>query len=143
MPFRKRSTGTDRSAALRKVSLFDDLSDAELHRVAELGEEVWAEPGAVLIDQGKVGQECFVIIEGDVGVYIGTDQVATLHAGDMVGEMALIDHRPRNATVTASTPLQLLSFDTKRFRTLLDELPSAAEKVDALLHERARANESS
>ncbi len=136
MPFRKKAA-EDRGATLRKVAFFDGLDDHELERVAQLAEEVWAEPGAVLIDQGKPGQECFVIVEGEVGVFRGLEKVATLRAGDMVGENALIAHSPRNATVTAMTPLQLLSFDTAAFRRLLDEMPKAAEKVDALLRERA------
>ena len=56
------------------------------------------------------------------------DHVATLGPGSMVGEMALIDHRPRSATVLSQTPMRLPSFDTKSFRTLLDEMPKARER---------------
>jgi CRP-like cAMP-binding protein len=137
MAFRNKRGGEGRGAALRKVAFFEGFSDPDLDRVAELAEEVWAEPGAVLMDQGKPGTECFVIVDGEVGVFKGLQKVATLKAGDMVGEMALIGHGPRNATVTAMTPTQLLSFDTDKFRTLLDEMPQAAEQVDGLLKARA------
>ncbi len=52
--------------------------------------------------------------------------------------MALIDHRPRVATVRALTPMKLLAFDAERFRRLLDEMPKAQVKVMELLVERLR-----
>jgi CRP-like cAMP-binding protein len=93
------------------------------------------------MDQGRPGQECFVILDGTASVFIGGDHVATLEAGSMVGEMALIDHRPRSATVVAETPMTLLAFDTGAFRALLDELPKASQRVMSLLNARAQANE--
>jgi CRP-like cAMP-binding protein len=58
----------------------------------------------------------------------------------MVGEMALVDHRPRSATVVAETPMRLLGFDTKAFRSLLDEMPKASQRVMSLLNARAQEN---
>jgi CRP/FNR family cyclic AMP-dependent transcriptional regulator len=56
----------------------------------------------------------------------------------MVGEMALIDHRPRTATVRATTDMRLLAFDATRFRRLLDEMPKAQVRVMEQLVERLR-----
>src|SRR4051794_5910359 len=117
MPFRKKSKhGAERLAG---IDLFEGLGPAELDEVAELVEEVDAEVGAVLTEQGKPGQECYVIVSGEASVDVGLDRVATLGAGDLVGEMALIDNQPRSATVRAVTPMKLLSLDADRFRTLL------------------------
>ena len=56
----------------------------------------------------------------------------------MVGEMALVDHRPRRASVIADTDMRLLRFDARHFRQLLDEMPKASERVMRLLTERLK-----
>ncbi len=68
------------------------------------------------------------------------EYVASVGAGTMVGEMALLEHRPRNATVIAETPMVLVSFGTKEFRTILDDNPDLRERVHALLVARERDN---
>ncbi len=125
---------------LHKASFFEGFTDDELARVAQLAEEVVAEKGAVLIDQGRVGLECYVILEGHAGVYVGDEHVATNGPGSMIGEMALIEHRPRNATVIAETEMTLIAFDTKAFKTLLEEMPLAHDRVMALLASRMKQN---
>jgi CRP/FNR family transcriptional regulator, cyclic AMP receptor protein len=125
---------------LNKVSLFEGFSSDELARVASLAEEVIAEKGAVLIDQGRVGLECYVILEGQAGVYASGEHVATNGPGSMIGEMALVEHRPRNATVIAETEMRLIAFDTKAFKTLLEEMPLAHDRVMALLASRIKQN---
>lgn len=121
---------------LAGVAFFDGFSDDELVRVAQLGSEVDAAAGTVVMDQGDPGTECFVLVSGTASVYVRGEHVASMGPGSMVGEMALVDHRPRTATVVADTDLQLLRFDSKAFRTLLDEMPTASERVLTLLAER-------
>ena len=126
---------------LRHIALFATMTEAELTRVAALGEPVDAEPGAVLIDQGDVGVECFLVLEGEAGIFTGGEHVATIGPSAVVGEMALIGHKPRNATVTAQTPMRLLAFNISSFKTLLDEMPVAQKYIYDRLE--ARAKESS
>jgi CRP-like cAMP-binding protein len=123
---------------LAEVSFFDGFTREQLRRVAALSSEAEVPAGTVIIDQGDAGTECFVIVEGVASVYVANDHVATLHSGSMAGEMALVDHRPRTATVVADTPLKLLRFDARQFRTLLDEMPKASERVMTLLTARLR-----
>jgi CRP-like cAMP-binding protein len=125
---------------LRGVSFFDGFSDDELTRVANLAVDVEAEMGALLIDQGRVGQECYVILDGMAGVFVGDEHVATLESGSMVGEMALVEHRPRNASVVAETPMKLIGFDTKAFKQLLEEMPKAHDRVMEVLSVRMKQN---
>ena len=128
----------DLVSMLGGVAFFDGFSPDELHRVAELAEEMSADEGALLIDQGRVGQECYVIAEGEAGVLAGDELIATLGPGSIVGESALIEHRPRNASVVATTPMQLIVFDTAAFKTLLSEMPKVHDRVMATLAERYR-----
>jgi CRP/FNR family transcriptional regulator, cyclic AMP receptor protein len=124
---------------LAGVTFFDGFTTEELERVAELAREVDAEVGAELTEQGRVGDVCYVIVEGTAGVYVRGEHIASLHEGSMVGEMALIGHQPRNATVVAETPMVLAAFDSKAFRKLLEEMPKANERVMALLNARMRS----
>ena len=100
---RKKAVGG--AEKLRGVAFFDAFTDEELQRVADLADDVEAETGALLVDQGRVGQECYVILEGQAGVYANGEHIATVGPGMMVGEMALVEHRPRNASVVAETPI--------------------------------------
>lgn len=127
---------------LANVAFFEGFASDELHRVGELAEEVEAEAGAELIGQGRPGQEAFVIVEGTAGVFIGGNKVNELGAGEIVGEMSLIDHSPRTADVRAITAMKLLSFDSKHFRRLLDEMPEAMIRVMERIIERRKANQS-
>jgi CRP/FNR family cyclic AMP-dependent transcriptional regulator len=123
---------------LRGATFFDGFTTEELERVAALAQPTVAEEGALLIDQGRVGLECYVILRGQAGIFVGGEHIASLGPGSMVGEMALIEHRPRNASVVAETAMRLLVFDTRAFKQLLEELPKAHDRVIALLLARMR-----
>lgn len=137
MPFHKGEAAAT-ADDLRHIALFANLANADLARIAQLGQPVDAEPGAVLIDQGDVGLECFLVLEGEAGITSGGQHVATIGTGSIVGEMALLGHKPRNASVVAQTPMRLLSFNIDHFKRLLDDLPQARKHVFDLLESRAR-----
>lgn len=138
--FGRRRKATNGGERLRSLAFFEGFSDEELARVGELAEEVELDGGERVIDQGRVGQECFVIESGEVGVYVGDEHIVTLGPGSMVGEMALVDRRPRSASVVSIGPVQLLMFDTKAFRKLLSEMPKAEERVLTMLAARMKDN---
>jgi CRP/FNR family transcriptional regulator, cyclic AMP receptor protein len=139
VPFRKNRKSNDEVIdRLSGVAFFEGFDEKELARVAELAEVVEAEEGTHLTEQGKPGLECFVVLEGHAGVYVGSDKIAVNREGEVVGEMALIEHGPRIATVIAESPMRLLQFDAKRFRMLLDEMPKASQKVMSELSRRLR-----
>jgi len=123
---------------LEGVALFEGFSHDELQRVADLGEEVEFDAGAVVVDQGDPGLACYVVVEGRASVYVAGEYVAAIRPGSMIGEMALVDHRPRNATVVADTQMRLLRLGSQAFRTLLDEMPKASERVMSILTARLR-----
>lgn len=126
---------------LASVAFFEGFSADELDEVSQLGEKQTVKAGEMIIDQGRVGDACYVIVEGSANVHIRGEYVATVGPGSMVGEMALVEHRPRNASVTAETDMVLVSFGTTEFRKLLERSPHANEKVIGMLNARLRANE--
>jgi len=133
-----RNHGGNDVDRLADVEFFEGFTHEQLTRVAALSSRVEVSAGAVVIDQGDPGTDCFVLVSGRASVYVGSEHVATLAGGSMVGEMALVDHRPRNASVLADEPLELLRFDAKQFKRLLDEMPKASERVMTLLTARLK-----
>jgi CRP/FNR family transcriptional regulator, cyclic AMP receptor protein len=126
--------------SLRRLPIFARVHERDVLRVAEIGEPVEAEPGAVLMDQGDVGTECFFVIDGSAAVYSGGQHIAAISAGSIVGEMALVGHKPRNASVVAETPMHLLAFNIVAFKKLLEEMPGTQDVVMKVLEERAAEN---
>ena len=74
---RRKAEQRDAAATLADVSFFEGFTPDELAKVAELADEVEAEAGAELMDQGRPGRECFVILEGSAGVYFSGEHAVT------------------------------------------------------------------
>lgn len=123
---------------LRAVPLFANCSNADLTAIAAAVDEIEVEPGRILITEGEAGREAFIIVSGEATVSRDGQVVATLHPGAPFGEMALVDRSPRNATVTASTPLRLLVLGQREFVALLDGSPGFTRTILAALATRLR-----
>ena len=92
--------------------------------------------GTILTREGKPGREFFVLISGTAKVTKNGRKVADLGPGDWLGEIALITDSPRTATVTATSPVDLLVITDRRFRTVVETMPSIALKVLSSVGER-------
>lgn len=123
---------------LARVPLFAMCSRRELGMIARRGTDVLAEPGRVLTREGAAGYEFFIILDGRATVTRGGREVAVLGPGDFFGELALLDRAPRNATVTATTTVELLVVSSREFRALLGEAPTLTSKLLAALAHRLR-----
>lgn len=115
---------------LREVPFFRHLPpDALDAMLASVGERRLA-TGEVLFDQGDVGNECFVILVGSLEVitFVNGDELRleVYPAGQIVGEMALLDRSPRSATVRAVAESQLAVLGEEAFKTLLAANPDLA-----------------
>jgi CRP-like cAMP-binding protein len=115
--------------ALKGAPLFEGLSRKELVQLARVCEDLEVKPGKVLCQEGQIGHEFFVIVEGKVRVTRKGRRLATLNSGDFVGEIALLTEMPRNATVTAETPVRLFVLTRREFHALLDQNPNVERKV--------------
>jgi len=123
---------------LGSVPLFSACSRRELGRIAKAGDELSVEDGHVLTTQGDAGRECYVLVEGKAIVKRGNRKVATLGPGDCVGELALLDHGPRTATVVADGKATLFVLGARQFAGVLEDVPSLSRKVMAALAARVR-----
>ena len=99
---------------------------------------VTLKPGDVLFRKGDAGDCMFVVLSGELRVGDGNQIFEQLSAGGLVGEMALIDHAARAATVTAQTDCTLAKIDEKRFLFLTQQTPSFALNVMRVLSQRLR-----
>ena len=124
--------------SLSKVALFSACSKKELEKVARAADEVTMTAGTIIIEQGQTGREAFVIVDGEVTVKRNNRKVATLAPGSIVGEMSLLDDGPRTATVECDTKCTLLVIDQRRFRGVVEEIPSITHKVLGSLASRIR-----
>lgn len=123
---------------LRNVSLFSSCSTKDLQKIAKAGDEITMPAGSLIVDQGQTGREAFVVLEGTVTVKRNGKKVATLGPGTMVGELSLLDHGPRTATVVCDTDCTLLLITQRHFSAVLDEIPALAHKILGALAGRIR-----
>jgi CRP-like cAMP-binding protein len=100
---------------------------------------VQVDAGKVLVSEGAAGAEFFVILEGQAKVTRHGQEVATLGPSDFFGDLALLDRAPRNATIAAITPMELVVLGQREFSALIDEVPGFAHKLLAGLARRLRA----
>ena len=123
---------------LARVSLFAGADNKELGEIAKLTTTLDLDSGAVLVQQGDLGREAFIVVSGEAVASIDGNEVASLGPGDCIGEIALLDKGPRSATVVAATPMTVLVLDPREFSGLLLQVPSIAVKVAAALASRVR-----
>jgi CRP-like cAMP-binding protein len=94
--------------------------------------------GSVVLEAGGTGKLMYVVKEGTLDILVGTRLVSTVGPGEVVGELALIDDRPRSAAVVARTDCDLAPVDEKRFLFLVQQTPYFALQVMRVLAERLR-----
>ena len=127
-----------RYAALRALPMFAALPDAALRRIDAQMTEIEVPPGTVLARQHEFGREAFIIVEGRAAIIMDDTIVSSAAAGDLIGEVALLDSGPRTATVTALTAMRLYVLDPSQFQALFDE-PQTSRWIAAHLARRLRA----
>jgi CRP-like cAMP-binding protein len=114
---------------LAEVPMFSACSKKELTEVGKHADEVTFEPGATLIREGEPGSEFFVVVSGKATMSRKGRELAVVGPGEWFGELALLDKAPRNATVTASTPMQVIVLSQRSFKGLLAEVPTMTSKL--------------
>jgi CRP/FNR family cyclic AMP-dependent transcriptional regulator len=112
------------------MQLIDLLPGAEARVVFQAGQTIFKE--------GDPGDFMYLLLEGKLEVQVGDRVIGTFTPVEIVGEMALIDSRPRSATVVAVTQCQLARIGQKRFLVLIKSKPEFAPHVMNVLVERIR-----
>ncbi len=144
MTTQRTLTDLDTMLLLRRVPLFEGLDPEDLQRIATTAEEhTWAD-GEALMREGDLGDELVVLVSGSVRVTRhepdgSTREVRSYHAGEHIGELAVLRERPRAATVTADGPVHGMLIGGPALKSILRERPDAAMAMLATLAERISA----
>lgn len=118
-------------AALRGLPGFADLAEGDLRTIAGAGRLVTVPQGWSLIWEATPADKAYVVLSGEVDIRRGGEVLARLGAGDVVGEVAIVEHRLRTATVVAATPLEVLHFTRESLEQLYAAVPGFRALVDA------------
>jgi CRP/FNR family cyclic AMP-dependent transcriptional regulator len=121
---------------LKSVPLFAGCSKNELKELALVADEIDLREGRVLTKEGAPGREFFVLVQGTARVSRNGRKLTDLGPGDWFGEIALINDSPRTATVTATSPVDVLVITDRSFSRVVKTMPSIALKVLACLGDR-------
>ena len=124
------------ASRLKSLPLFQDVPDDELAQIAGFAQEVNVEEGRELVREGDFSYEFMAIEDGEAEVTRGGEHVADLGSGDFFGEMGLLEKTLRNATVTAKTPMKLITLTGWDMKRMERHIPEAAERVRTTLEER-------
>jgi CRP-like cAMP-binding protein len=114
---------------LAAVPMFQACSRRELETIGRLAENYKVDPGTVLVREGRREDEFYLIVDGSATVTRGGKKVATLGPGDYFGELAVLIPGPRNATVTATSPTEVLGIASRDFWALATEVPTILRSV--------------
>jgi CRP-like cAMP-binding protein len=128
----------ERVEALRDVPVFSACTRRELEVIARHADEATLPKGTVLTEEGRVGHEAFILLDGRALVSIRGKRIATIGAGDITGEMALLEHEPRSATVVTTTPVRALVLTQQGFDSIVDAVPRLARRIMRSLAHRLR-----
>jgi len=123
---------------LASVPLFAGSSKRQLRGILDWTKEYRYEPGATIVREGAKGDELYLLLEGKAAVSRSGKTLTRLTAGDFFGEMAVIDGRPRTATVVADGPVDCLVLKQKDFKALLEGDPLLAWNLLGSLAARLR-----
>jgi CRP-like cAMP-binding protein len=129
-------------AKVRQVYLFAELNDKQLKRVTELGQIVQHNAGHVIVNQGHVALGFHLLLDGQADVVLNDEVRRTLGPGDYFGEIAVIDRKPRTASVVARTDVQAWVLAGGAFNELLEREATVAHAVLQGLCTRVRELES-
>ncbi|MDH5371600.1 MAG: cyclic nucleotide-binding domain-containing protein [Acidimicrobiia bacterium] len=130
---------SDRIDTLRQIPLFSALSQKDLNEVAKRADEVAVLKGTVIAEQGERGSQCFVIVRGAVSVRRNNRKISVYGQGEVLGEMSLLDGKPRTASLRVEEDAVLLVINRRDFHYLIDHLPGLDRKLLASLSERLRS----
>jgi CRP/FNR family transcriptional regulator, cyclic AMP receptor protein len=124
------------ASRLKRIPIFADIPDDELAQIATFAQEVSVAEGRELVREGDFSYEFMAIEEGEAEVTREGQHLANLGPGDFFGEMGLLEKTLRNATVTAKTPMMLMTLTGWDLKRMERSVPRAIERVRETIEAR-------
>jgi CRP-like cAMP-binding protein len=118
------------------ASILDALDPSDAERVLAAGTPLTLPQGWSPIAESTPADKAYLITDGEVSVRRSGAEIATLGAGTIVGEAAIVNHRLRSATIVALTPLKVIHFTSEHLERLASEIPAFGEALRTAAAER-------
>lgn len=131
--FKKHSPYADR---FKELSHFDGLSDAQVQKIVDNSTHVTLPADWAVFGENTPADKAYLLLDGEVSVRRHGEEIARLGPGDTLGEVALVKHSLRTATVISVTPLELLHFTAEAVQKLSEEIPQFRRALEATAEER-------
>lgn len=128
----------DRLLFIRRVSIFQDLRDEFLVKLASAMDELSFPAERTIFEQGEEGRSLYIVVSGQVRVHVGDRDLALLEKGAIFGEMALFDAEPRSASVTTTESCDCLTLNQLQLTDAIEETPEIAINITRSLSRRIR-----
>jgi CRP-like cAMP-binding protein len=133
------------STLLKKNAIFKTLSDETIEKLTDSLKTRFLHAGDILFNLGDPGEEMIIVRNGKIAIYMpdknqpqSGQALRIFQYGDILGEMALIDHLPRSASARAETDSVIAALDIETFKHLLESHPEVAMEVMSGLSSRIR-----
>jgi CRP-like cAMP-binding protein len=123
-------------ARLKAIPIFSHLSDDEANRLAAFATETSIAEGQILMKEGDYSTELIAIEEGSADVIQNGEKVASLGEGALIGEMGLLERKPRNADVIATSPMRVIKLTHWEIRRMSDD---TINRIEEIVQERKQA----
>jgi CRP-like cAMP-binding protein len=124
------------AARLKTIGVFAELGEDALNTIATLASEVSVPAGKELVREGDYSYDLLAIEEGTAKVDRGGEHIADLGPGDIIGEMGVLERAQRNATVTATSAMVLVTMDRWDVKRLAKQAPSVVAQLKELIESR-------
>ena len=128
----------DRLLFVRGVSIFKELRDDFLVRLASIMDEVSFGNGHTIFTEGQEGRSLYILVSGSARVHSGNRLIAEVSKGECFGEMSLFDAEPRSASITTLEACECLILTQQQLYEAIDETPDIAVNIIRLLSRRIR-----
>ncbi|PVG82300.1 cyclic nucleotide-binding domain-containing protein [Nocardioides gansuensis] len=119
------------------TSILDGFTDIEISRIKAAGTEVTLPEGWSPISERTPADKAYIIVDGEVSVRKGGQEIARLGAGEIIGEAAIVNHTLRTASIVAVTPLKLIHYTAEAVEQLVTEIPAFGDALRNAHAERA------
>jgi CRP-like cAMP-binding protein len=126
---------------LKPIGIFKGMPPAELKKISKQMREIRHPKGAEIMIRGEGGVGFLVILSGEAEVETGDGRRRKLGPGDHFGEMAMLDHQGRSASVTAASDLVLAAVPEWGFKPFLQDHPEVTYRLLETLSRRLREAE--
>jgi len=133
-----RISALERVVVLKSTALFAQTPENVLSSIVPIMKEVTFYEGEEIFAKGDIGTSLFVVHDGQVGIFNGSQQLATFGPGDFFGELALLDAEPRSASAAALSKVLAFRLDQEDFYDLMEERGEVLRNILRMLCQRIR-----